>query len=589
MKLSIVKSTATFVVLFNIFNGLALATGQGDKGKECHVRLSGAQIEREEDFHQNYLDLVEKDRMFCEELQKHPAEKYLSLRSQSKQLQKRGEEDFSFAPHKAILGRVVKDLEQRKTRKFGQKYLAELESAKQKALELLKNGDPPYKATVRYIFQVYLPTLDLILFERHPGLKGKTFHQDNAEHLLEKFLAKGPDLLLYFSFNWLGDDFFVDTRPALMNLIGINLTGLDDFSKPPYADKYPMSLTEFAYHDLGHAEFTTMRDLDYLESDDKPLMRVVEEWESTRLKIKRAYDQVAEESPKLASSMKLLLFELLRERGFQFSLTVLKQELETEKWVYVLRKKLAEEFYDYYGIDKELFDLLDEARQLLVNAVERYKEQAQLDWIKATGSANSNQRVSAQIIHTPRLKFSNGDPSEVRIYKDKKTELIVEEGTGNLRKTEIREMVSAQVVPTRVPVFTDDVVKKIEKLLSQRSVTYVSVKPDKKIMAVYENGTEVPLQDAKAYNYMVSQRKLEEIEIFEIRQVLGSAERGDKIHFTIRKPSLTMVGKIRLVKNLITGNYTAFVKENGVEEEKSFPLVELRVDPLRNSLGTYED
>ncbi|MCB0355508.1 MAG: hypothetical protein KDD40_00785 [Bdellovibrionales bacterium] len=551
-------------------NPSVLADDSSDPSQECDEVLSSPEVEA--DFHNEYQELIDQDRGFCEGLQAHPDKVYLELKNEFT-----GEVDFEFSPHRSILERIVIDLDQRMRRKFGDKHREALLKAKKSAEELLNAGkNPLYKKTIRYILLEYLPTLDLILFERHPELKDNKFHQINAGHLLEKILAKAPNMFLYFSFNWLGDDFFVDTRPALMNLIGINLTGLDDESQPPYADKYAMSLTEFAFHDLGHAEFTTMRDLQYLENDKKDIRRVVGEWEATHKKIKQVVEQIRAKDPELADSMYLLLFELLRERGFQFSLTVLKQELETEKWVYVLKKKFAQKFYDYYGINSALFDRLEEARNLLVQAVERYKEEAQIVWINA---ANATE-INANIKYTPTLTFTSGRSKEIRVFKNQPTQVLVNTENGQTLLTEIREFVSAQVKPTYDHPFLPELVDKLEKILAREDTHFVVVDSTKQIWVEFKDGRRKKLEEIRVYNYLHKSRRIEEIEIFEIRQILGSEERNENQMFTLRQPTQTMIGTLTLEQNLVTGNYTAHVIESDTQKKYQFPLVELRVDPL---------
>ncbi|MFN8847942.1 MAG: hypothetical protein ACK5V3_10190 [Bdellovibrionales bacterium] len=482
-------------------------------------------------------------------------------------------DNFPFAPHQFIIQRIVKDLELRVNRKFGYKHREALLRSRKNAQALLNEGPqgvPLYKKTVRYVMYDYLPTLDLILLERHPELKGKSFHKDNAEHILEKILSQAPDMFVHFSFAWVDDGYFVDTRPRPMNLIGITNKGLDDVSDAPYGDKYHMLISEFAWHDWGHAEFTSMRDLLYIQSSGKDLNRIVMEWEHTRLRMKSVVDQVAARDPVLAESMVTILFELLRERGFQFSLSVLKQELETVKWTRVLKIKLDAKFYDYYGTNKEKFERLEEARVLLVKAVERFKEEDQISWAASTRA----HFVPAKLTWTPALTFA---AEKLKFLEIKKSGSVIFHSENNF--TPIRELISAQVSPTRNSPLSKDIILKIEKVLNLPEVVSVNLKGDKTLWVAYADETSVNLQNIQIPKGTRRARKLENAEIFEMNQVLGTEERGELAQFTVRPPTQTYVGTVKLDKNFITGFHTATIKTlDG--ETVTVPLVELRIDPL---------
>ncbi len=486
---------------------------------------------------------------------------------------------FVFKPYKPVLERIIGDLRQRKTRKFGDKHKIAIEAALTKALKIVargENGNPHYKETARFIFHDYLPVLDLILGERHPELMANEYHRHHAEHLLEKILAQAPDIFLHFSFESVDDEFFVATRTAPMNLIGIDLRGLDDEApQKPFADNFYMKNSEFAYHDLGHAEFTTMRDLLYMRSADKPIVRIVWEWEATRLRIKEVVDQVKTNDVDLADAMTNILFELLRERGFQFSLTVLKQELETRKWVEVIERKLRSGFYSHYPTNENRYSRLEEARLGLVKAVERFREIDQIQWIKTVKA----EIVPVKLTFTPTLKYSTGRLDYIEI-KDPGNSIVHSHNiTGRVEETEIREMITAQVSPTRDSPLSEIVKDKIERVLSMKGHSVI-IDKNKNIKVRRPDGSLENLRGFKVTDqdaHII--KRLENIEIFEINQVLGTEERAEDIAFTIRKPVQVLYGTLTLQQNLVTGFHVVSVKTVDGQVH-TVPLVDTRVDPL---------
>lgn len=561
----------------NILLGVALSISYAALEKttnkhSCDVSLQ-SKLEIEEGYQLVHLALAKEDQAFLDRMNNEPAAVYFELRNHAKQFRSK---NFPFPPHIPILKRIVADLEQRQFRKYGDKYFKELSKALRKAKNLLSKG-APYKSTIRFVLDEYEPTLDLILFERHPDLKGKNFHRRNAQHMVEPLLDEAPDHFIFLSFQPVDDEFFVNSRTAVMNLVGIGLSGLDDVSDKPYGDKFYMSIDEFSYHDVGHAEFTAGRDLKYIRNSGKLIDRIVWEWESTRLRIKAVVDQTKTKDTQLAAAMTQLLFELLRERGFQFSLTVLKQELDTPKWTQVLRRKLKMGFYDHYGVDRRKFERLEEARLLLLKAVERLREEDQMDWLNTTRA----HFVPTRITHTPALAFAEARLERIEICAKGPSIIEAIDSKSKLLKTEIREMISAQVNPTADSPFTDQRIAKIEKILSMKNQKHrIFVAKNKKIYVEDQSGKVQSIDRFIVPSGISVTRKLENIEIFEINQALGAEERSEKIAFTIRQPTRTWIGRVTVQQNLITGMHTATIKPLDPSHDIVVPLVEIRIDPL---------
>ena len=564
----------------------------------CEEMASG-HWEVESRYQAQFQSLVDKDLEYLKKLQEEAVPEYLSLRERARKDLAGGQSDFPFAPHRVIVERIAKDSKQRQSRKFGKKYAAELESIHQKALQLLRDGDPPYKATIRFVMFEYLPMLDKILVERWPDPQLlNPYHRHHAEHLVEKFLAGAPDYFIFFSFEYTNDMFFVDTRPALMNLVGINLKGVDDESEsPPFGDKHYMLISEFAWHDWGHAEYTAFRDLIYLLSGGKPIERVVWEWEVTRRKVKAVVDQVKARDQSLGEAMEQIEFEFLRERGFQINLTLFKQELETPKWIEVLQRKLQAGFYAHGDpADLQKFKRLEEARITLLRAVERLREEAQLAWICAVGCRSGVEGlppVPAQITYTPALGYTN--TARLDYVEFASSMKAVVHSRNNDAVVDIDELISAQVNPTKASPFNKNVVEKIAHLLWLRDnlgtvsllgkgdhVRSIRVLATKQIVVVGKSGRIAPL-DHVSYSLpdRISVPQIPNLEIFKINQVLGTEERGESMAFTIRQPNEVMTGSMSLEQDRVTGHYTAHITTiDG--KKRTLPLVQLRIDPLND-------
>lgn len=581
----------------------------------CLRMLTPSQeFEIEANFQKSFLKQAEEDRIYLRQLAENPSQIYLKDRAQIAEAERiwraaGGKGNFSNVRgekrYRPILERIAGDLQQRQVRKFGSKHRSALKRLERKALSLLENGDPPYKATARFIMNEYLPMLDILLFERHPHLlnkdyrDGRPYHRRNAKHLLEKFLNESPDVYLHFSFEWVDDRFFLDSRPTLVNIIGLDLRGLDDVSlEPPLAgpekapliplaDNFPMPISEFAWHDMGHAEFTVLRDLDYLRKSKKPIERVVAEWEGTMKNVMAMVDQTAKRDTDLADAMTNLLFEIVRERGFQFSLSVLKQELDTPKWVdVILDRKLPKGFFSHYPSNEHRYSRMNEARLSLLQTVERLKEEAQLLWYAATNQ--TNVPVPVKISHSPSLTYLTGKFNKIRFSSLHDIFVETSGPDGKTSITPIRELVTAQVNPTSVSVIGEQTRSMLEKVLyaitndkrgTGAQIEEIEVGSDRIFYVVLTNKQKVNLKDYLKQNPLTKSVTLESIQIFEVDQAFGSAERNESIAFTIRPPNTTYYGYLQFEKNLITGHYDVHIKEVGTIRQISLPLTEVRIDP----------
>lgn len=604
-------------------SALLLFTPKLSAGQISCLRLltPKEEFEIEADFQKAFAKQAAEDQAYLKQLADNPSQTYLQDRAEIIEAERiwraqGGKGNFHNVRrekrYRPILERIAGDLLQRQSRKYGEKHKKELKRLHRKAWSLLADGDPPYKATARFIMNEYLPMLDVLLFERHPYLRnkdyedGRPYHRRHAKHLLEKFLNESPDVFLHFSFEWVDDRFFVNSRPTLVNIIGLDLRGLDDVSLEPkltgadkaplipLADNYIMPISEFAWHDMGHAEFTVLRDLAFLRQSGKPIERVMAEWEGTMKNIMAMVDQAAKKDADLADAMVNLLFEIVRERGFQFSLSVLKQELDTEKWVEVIvDRKLPKGFYSHYPSNESRYARMNEARLGLLRTVERLKEEAQMRWYAATNQ--TSVPVPVQIGHSPSLTYAKGRFSKIRITSLHDFFVDTVDGKGKAMTTPIRELVTAQVSPTKKSAFEDANQKQmLEKVLYAmtydtdglgRNIKEVELGPDRIFYVVLKNDQKIELSEFAKKTNLPKSQKLEDIQIFEVDQVFGSYERNELIAFTIRPPTGTYYGYVAFEQNLMTGHYDVHITEVRTGRKFTLPLTEVRIDAWEHDVS----
>ncbi|MGZ3709241.1 MAG: hypothetical protein ACXWPM_10915, partial [Bdellovibrionota bacterium] len=531
-------------------------------------------------------DVIAEELAVLKRMQEDPAGYYFELRANARRELATGKTDFGFPPFRSVLKRIKLDLAQRQLRKFGPKYATRLKELEAKAEALLAHGDPPYKTSVRFFMNEYNPMLDTIFGERHPELMASNFHRHHAEPLLEKFLAKAPDLLMHFSFEGVGFDYFLRTRTAPFQLVGFDLRGLDDLPDLPFADGFLMKPSEFSWHDTGHIDFMAFRDIEYINSADKPIERIVWEWESTRLRILAFHDRIRAADKVLGDSTETLLSELLHERGFQYSLTVLKQELETPKWVRAILRKMEKGFYP--NTPKIVFDRLEEARKGLLAEVNRMRVADQEQWIKTLRA----DVVPVKITHTPEGSYSTGKLVRVELKEPGKAVIVARNPAGSEQRTGIREFLSVQMDPTKASPFSEASDAKIESMLwlrgqahaiqaggQPRLIEAIVIDRTKALLVQFKDGTMIPLsQVAVPAGIPKEIPRLSNLEKFEINQVLGNEDRGTPLEYTIKQPVQTYIGTLKPAET-VSGHPTVTIKT--VEGKTlTVPLTEVRVDPL---------
>ncbi len=560
---------------------------------------------------------IEGDIKNLQRMADEPTEFYLDEREkalkQLKAIKGRGniEKDFIFEPYRVVLERVIKDLEIRKTRRFGAEFSESFDRVIAKARALLIEG-PKYKDTVRFMMYDFADVLDRLLIKRHPDLANKHYHKHHAEHKLEEYLSGAPDILMIFSFEFLGPDFFIKSRSAPLQLVGFDLRGLDDLlSERPHADKHDMLISEFPWHDIGHIDFMAGRDFEYINSDNKPLKRIIFEWDATRKRILESISYVRnkDRDSDLADAMVELVSELLHERGFQYSLTVLKQELETDKWVDVILKKWKNGFYGKLDPNPRLFERLAEARTILYQRVSQLREPIQLDWLRAL----NGQEVPVRVIYSPKLSYSRGHSQSIQI-NGRQVSFSSLTDRDFLETTSIKEAVTAQVSPAKNSPLNSEVVsilaklnflkskrtsftaKSEQKLNQKKRLSQFVIQKNRKVYVEMNDGTLIALDDFVTLNADVLnglilteaqtiKHSLLPLEIFEIDQVIGSMDRHEQTIYTLRPSSKTFESRVQLEKNPNSGLNTAVLID--VKNERGFPVQlpvsEVRFDPLQRN------
>jgi hypothetical protein len=515
-----------------------------------------------------------------------PAQIFLETRDRMRQARVNGS-DFSYTIFEPVLKRMMIDLAIRMHEKVDEDELRGLRFLIAEGHELLAKG-VPYKATMRFSFK-YLYALDHFFLKLHPKLTGK-FHRTNAEHMLEKILEKAPDIVMYPSFKPVGTMFFAKTRGVPFHIVGLHPEGCRPGESVPFADGYEMMPSEFAWHDIGHIEFMMMRDFQYLQGAGlgKPLEVVIEQWDLTRRHIVGFWNSFKSDKD-MHDAIGLILFEILHERGYQYSYSLLKNQLDTPKWVEILLRKLNNGYYSRFPkMNMKQFDVLEPARLALL----KYVDESRRAWQKRYAEAIDAKDLTVKVTHYPKIDYTRGHLERIEIHRNGETTVFTKSDDGVQHSPPIDNLTLAQVSPSKTSTLTPEVVAKINNLLAlNRSVVmpddhrYIDVKsiiitPDKKIFVkgiVEASGktVELPLSEVPDVPVAHHEQVLDR-HVFQLNQVLGNEERKKPLSFTLYKPVNTVFGRLRF--GMFRGEEMVTVLGRGDKELGHFPLSEILID-----------
>ncbi len=520
---------------------------------------------------------INADRAQLKRLTDDPVWTYFELRNEARLHLAHGHDDFPFTLFKTILEKIILDLQNRKN----DAWQTQINDVLAEAKKLNSNG-PPFRATHRFIMLKYLPLMDRLFCELHPEYKDLNFHRTNAEPLLEKALALAPDLLPIYTFEPLMFDFFLRTRTIPMPALGISLTGLAAGEPPPFADRFAMKTSEFTWHDWGHLEGMARRDLKHIQHSGKPAERVIAEWDVTKSRILTYRNTYKEKNRDLYDAMDLILMEFLHERGFQYSLTVLKNELDTPKWLEIILRKKERGFFDSFRHNIQAFTQLESARQHLLEAIEKFRIEDQLQWCRTLRA----DLVPVKITHTPALQYDKGSLVSIEL-NGMRAICTLRNNEGVHLTASFDDLVLAQVDPVQESLWTKELIRQVRAALGgdrlKSNVQAIVLKPQRKLTALLTDGSPVPLEQITLSDLGEYPNILPSIEIFEIEQVLGASERGELISFTIPSEIKIYSGRVSKLDHVANSKTKAEIRQLSNQGTIELPLVEIRIDPLSST------
>lgn len=325
--------------------------------------------------------------LFTREVAEHPLQNYQSLESAQAEAMAQGRRSFPFHEQRPTLLRIMSDLNHRLERdsvlelpQFHGQYI-ELSRLRAELLQLFVDN-LPYDRVIGFII-TWAEAMDALLRGADPKLSG-TYHRDIAGAELVHLRDASSHSYIFFSFESVDEKYFWKIRPAPIYLLGIlpiprftvnRYTYLGGPLVPTgkvqlHIDGYLIDLEEFLKHDAGHSAFMRRRDLWLFKTAGETRAELVRQWQNNRDQILLQQATLANTRPDLAAAAGLILTEVIHERGYQYYLPILRQQLSTTKWIDVIRKKLQQRYWSHPPLTVEQAALLEPARQWLLGIVE---------------------------------------------------------------------------------------------------------------------------------------------------------------------------------------------------------------------------
>lgn len=412
------------------------------------------------------------------------------------------------------------------------------------------------------------------------------YHENLAKEVIEESLAKWPYVLAFPSFQSVGFDYFLDTRVAPFHLFGASMTNL-------FGDGYELPPAEWSFHDWGHIEFLSLRDIDHLTDAHGEIESTLLDWLANRDQILGAMRRLKEYDPDLFAPVRVLLFEIIHERGYPYDLSRLKAQFETRKWTEIIERKLTNNFWQNMIFSPAQLSRLTEARMWLLSLTKRLiteKNIKQIHWMNA-------HKTPVQIRYIPPVDTFTGRFREAVFTIEGRLALDFDTQSGS-RKSSIYDVSLAQISEQGVAEYSPETIAKIEQALwIQWKGTQVFAPDDVerrtplRIVKIFvtEDGIfrarlhtdtakdrDVELEQIIVpYEVTTNEFAIKDVEIYKLRQVLSLNRQGREATSIVQERAIFTEAKIEEVFESGHNEKSIRFKPLGESQSTERPLADI--------------
>lgn len=430
-----------------------------------------------------------------------------------------------------------------------------------------------YSFVINYVENMY----DLIKSQDN-DIQG-TYYSDFAKDFFKNLYETGNNTQMFFTFNNLNEQYFIDIRPLCF--YPVQLLDLPDFSSERpliptknikgYVESKLLDFREVTFHDMGHAHVMSRQDKWLFETSNTNAMELVTEWLRNKDWYMNECEMLKETNYLLYKAIKLYLFDIVHDRGYQFHLQILRQQFRAIKNLENLKTKIMRGDFDNI-CDKSIIDHINEARKWLLTVTDKFIVKDNIDKIE------KNKKVGYIIKIYPDIENCIGVPIDVIICKNGKI-LVNFSSDGTTKMTTIYE-IELLSLPISDVILNDEKIKKINKwinIINNSSVDSIQLDSDANIL----NLTDDIVYDSAVVN---AEHQLKKIEIYKLERLLGLMKKNSSIKFSISKlPDVYESSKISV--NQEKGNLTIEtglvfkINEICIENKSGTTLKYINLDP----------
>lgn len=471
--------------------------------------------------------------------------------------------DFTFSQQQPILLRVLADVNQRlETDSLLElpqfiDFHARMVALQKRAIEIFHKGIP---SEIFNPFVIdYVETMSALV-KTGASDQGGTYHRDFAERLSNHVFQTGRGTHTFFTFKPVNDQYFWHIRPAATYLHWLVqappfITSAATYIGGPIVqpskqhmriDGIDMNfgdLEEVTKHDIGHSF--------YMQRQDKWLFNMlgfsressVESWNRAKNIYLRRIKQLSKTDRELSIAVSFLLSELIHERGYQYYLPILRQQLSSGKWTAMLQFKKNNNYWGSKGITDVQFNRLDEARKWLLSLTNDSLEKENLS------EATNLRKLAASVNVRKWLPVEDylGTPREIEI-EDVQNMRIKFDVNGRRPKFTSLYQIALVLKPTATsPILTKEKIAELELWIWRKhnSRTNISLKlsGDGKLQVV----TEGNYNPEPAPDNLPPQYRLSKVEIYKLERLLNLMRNNGATQFTVTHQPEIFTGTVRNV------------------------------------------
>jgi hypothetical protein len=438
---------------------------------------------------------------------------------------------FDASHNKQVLLRIISDINSRldsdvlQGKEF-EKHKQALQKLREDGTVLLgqiphsMNASDVYSFVMNYVDAMY----DLIK-SQDEEIKG-TYYTDFAKDFLRHVTVPGNNSQLYFTFENLDEQYFIDIRPLCM--YPVYLMALPDFTgrKPliptqdvhGYVESKLQNFREVTFHDIGHAYVMNRQDKWLFETCHASPQELVTEWLRNKDWYMNAHRELAETNYPLSQAVKLYLFEMVHDRGYQFYLPILKQQFHAAKNFENFKSRILRGEFDI-SFDRSIVQYLDEARAWLLDRTDQFIVRDNLEKIEKY--KGSGYRIKKY----PNIESGAGVPTGVTIHKDGRI-MVDFDSNGSFKTTSLYE-IELITVPVEGVILSEEKIHHINKARnalqnSKDELIHLDSDASVKTDNLPDNGIEL----GDDFN-------LKKIEIFKLERLMKLIKNKTKVRFSI--------------------------------------------------------